>query len=95
MMREHYFLPPDAGGRQWCKWCGAKFHVQMDATCLERPGQSGSGMMPEPQRRIPACEDDSIAARIAELRKLREEAWNTADEPSPPAPDPIYGDCCG
>lgn len=52
-------------------------------------------MMPEPQRRIPACEDDSIAARIAELRKLREEAWNTADEPSPPAPDPIYGDCCG
>lgn len=70
----------DEHGRAFCLHCGAKYHAQMDATCLTR--DVPSQIMPEPKRRIMACEDDSIAQRIAELRAEQDAAWNAEPEAS-------------
>lgn len=60
----------------WCVHCGAKEHPQMTATCLSRDVPN-TEVMPEPARRIPACEDgDTISRRLAELRAEQQAAWN-------------------
>lgn len=65
-------VPP---GSDRCKWCGA-VKPGPDSTCVPRP-DVGPGMMPEPARRVLACEDaDSIARRIAELKTEKTAAWN-------------------
>lgn len=91
---QHEF--PAGDGKRWCKWCGALWHAEMTATCLERPAEA-TPVRPAPQRRQLACEDgDAITGRIAELRKAREAAWNTpAAEAAPAAAaEGEWGGCC-
>lgn len=86
MIRAEHEYPrsPDGGvaldehGRAFCLHCGAKYHAEMDATCLTR--DIPSAIMPEPKRRVPMCEDDSIARRIAELRAEQQTAWNATEQ---------------
>lgn len=75
MIREHY-VPRDAKA---CIHCGARTFGP-EVTCVPREGNPGSGMIrPEPARRVLACEDQSIADRIAELEKERQDGWNRSD----------------
>jgi hypothetical protein len=87
MIREHEV--PEGSDR--CKHCGL-LKPGPDSTCIVRDGAASEAPRPEPARRVMACEDDSIAERIAELRKQQEAAWNTeAAALTPPAPPPaIY-----
>ena len=85
--RGHNFPEGDAEPK-FCLSCGALYHPQMDATCLERPGEK-SDIAPEPKRREMACDDaDTISRRLAELAKEREPAQEIM-------PDYGMGDCCG
>lgn len=74
-MRQHEFPPADGSGRKWCLHCGALYHYQMDATCVERPDN------PAPiERRVSAIDDiDAIHARINELRAEQTAALNRAE----------------
>lgn len=64
-------IPP---GETRCIHCNA-VKPGPDVTCIHRPAPVVA-TAPEPTRRIMACEDASIADRIAELRAEREAAWN-------------------
>lgn len=89
-MKNHY--APE--GEKFCIHCG----VVMPGggkTCIEQP-EAVSVLRPAPARRVLAAEDaDAISARIAELRRLRDEVLNA----SPPIEDatPLARDdgCCG
>ena len=75
-MKEHKWpKEPNPGNNFCCVIRGAVKHQQMTATCFDVPGIAGR-LMPEPARRIVACEDNTVGDRIAELRKEREEALN-------------------
>lgn len=81
MIREHEI--PE--GSNVCRHCHAK-NPGPQSTCIVRDGAASEKPRPEPSRRVIACEDDSIAGRIAELRKEQEAAWN-ADAPAPTLED--------
>jgi hypothetical protein len=49
--------------------------------CLERDDFQRD-LCPAPARRVPACEDNGIAGRIAELEAEKEAAWNAEPEPT-------------
>ena len=87
-MRAHEFLPADASGRHWCTHCGALYHPEISATCLERAAETA----PARGRRVAALDDiDAIATRIAELRAERDALLT---RPDPEAPDMAFDDCC-
>lgn len=76
MIREHY-VPKDA---KRCIHCSAPANtIGPEVTCVPREGNPGSGMRPEPARRVLAHEDPSIAGRIAELEKERQDGWNRSE----------------
>lgn len=61
-----------------CKHCGAVNPTELE-TCIMRSGPASAMVMPEPARREYAIEDfDAIGARLAELRRERETAMNSA-----------------
>lgn len=74
MIREHY-VPRDA---KCCIHCGAILPGP-ESTCVPREGTPSEGMRPEPARRVLACDDPSIAERIAELEKERQDGWNRSE----------------
>ena len=62
-----------------CIHCGTTRHLhsQKEQPCVPHRTQTAEPLRPEPRRRIFACEDiDTIATRIAELRKEADEAMN-------------------
>ena len=74
---DHAFSDVD----QRCVHCGT-LRAQFDADPAKNPcpraGPQPSGLRPEPALRGYAVDDsDTISARIAELRRDRETAWNT------------------
>lgn len=75
-MRQHHF--PE--GQRFCLHCGALYHEQMTATCMERPDPIAA---PEAKRRLFAVDDfDAIHAAREALKP-------------PPAELPLSDECCG
>ena len=74
-MSEHSFPQNDEPSRR-CVHCGTTYqlHSTKPQNCVPRRDDGAEKLRREPERRILACEDaDTIAGRVAELRKERDE----------------------